>query len=211
MSHTPAPSRTTPTAPGGPSYEGRLAWLRTLGPRGRRAFAGAFGGFGLDSYDFQTLPLGLAAITSYFHLSTGRAGLLSTVTLVVSAVGGALAGLLADRIGRVRTLIITVATYAVFTVLCGFANSYETLLVLRGLQGLGFGGEWATGAILVAEYADPRYRGRVLAFVQSSWAVGWGLAVVVYTVVFDLVDPDLAWRVLFWTGALPALLVLWVR
>jgi MFS family permease len=85
------------------------------------------------------------------------------------------------------------------------------LLVFRGLQGLGFGGEWATGAILVAEYADPRYRGRVLAFVQSSWAVGWGLAVVVYTVVFNLVGPDLAWRVMFWTGAIPALLVLYVR
>lgn len=190
---------------------GRLAWFQTLGPRGRRAFAGAFGGYGLDSYDFQTLPLGLAAITAYFSISSGQAGLLSTTTLVVSAVGGALAGILADRIGRVRTLIITVVTYAVFTVLCGFAQTYEQLLVLRALQGLGFGGEWATGAILVAEYADPKYRGRVLAFIQSSWAVGWGLAVIVYTVVFNLVSEDLAWRVLFWTGALPALLVLWVR
>src|SRR6266545_7061854 len=108
---------------------GPFAWFETLGSRGRRAFAGAFGGFGLDSYDFQTLPLGLAAITAYFSISTGRAGLLSTVTLVVSAIGGALAGLLADRIGRVRTLIVTVVTYAVFTVLCGFAQSYEMLLV----------------------------------------------------------------------------------
>lgn len=186
-------------------------WYQTLGHKGRRAFAGAFGGYGLDSYDFQTLPLSLAAITAFFQLNSGEAGLLATVTLVVSAVGGALAGILADRIGRVRTLIITVVTYAVFTVLCGFAQSYEQLLVLRAFQGLGFGGEWATGAILVAEYADPRYRGRVLAFVQSSWAVGWGLAVIVYTVVFNLVDQDMAWRVMFWTGALPALLVLWVR
>jgi MFS family permease len=108
-------------------------------------------------------------------------------------------------------LQLTVATYTVFTVLCGFAPNFETLLVLRALQGLGFGGEWAAGAILVAEYAKPRYRGRAVAFVQSAWAVGWGLAVIVYTVVFSLVTPDIAWRVLFWTGVIPALLVIWIR
>jgi len=190
---------------------GRHAWFRTLGPRGRRAFVGAFGGYALDSFDYQVLPLALVTITAYFHLTTGQAGLLATTTLVVSAVGGAIAGVLADRIGRVRTLLVTVATYAVFTVACGFATSYEMLLVLRGLQGLGFGGEWAAGAVLVAEYCRPRYRGRTLAFVQSAWAVGWGLAVIVYTVVFQFLDGDVAWRVLFWTGALPAVLVLWIR
>jgi MFS family permease len=187
------------------------AWLRTLGPAGRRAFAGAFGGYGLDAYDFQVLPLALATITAYFHLSSGAAGLLATVTLVVSAVGGVLAGMLADRIGRVRTLMITVGTYAVFTVLCGFAPTYPVLLVLRGLQGLGFGGEWAIGAVLVAEYALPRFRGRTVGFVQASWAVGWGLAVVVYTVVFSLAEPAVAWRILFVTGALPGLLLLFLR
>ena len=85
------------------------------------------------------------------------------------------------------------------------------LLVFRALQGLGFGGEWAAGAILVAEYCRPRHRGRVLAWVQSAWAVGWGLAVLVYTVVFQYIGPELGWRVLFWTGALPAVLVLYVR
>ncbi|WP_189055639.1 MFS transporter [Longimycelium tulufanense] len=188
-----------------------FAWWRTLGRRGRSAFVGAFGGYGLDSYDFQVLPLGLVAIAAYFGLSQGQAGLLTTVTLVVSAVGGALAGVLADRIGRVRTLLLTVITYAVFTVLCGFATNYPMLLVFRAFQGLGFGGEWAAGAILVAEYARPRYRGRAVAFVQSAWAAGWALSVLVYTLVFALVDPDFAWRVLFWTGALPALLVLYVR
>jgi MFS family permease len=189
----------------------RNAWFHTLGPRGKRAFVGAFGGYALDSFDYQVLPLALVAITAYFQLTTGQAGLLATTTLVVSAVGGALAGVLADRIGRVRTLLITVATYAVFTVACGFATSYEMLLVLRALQGLGFGGEWAAGAVLVAEYCRPQYRGRTLAFVQSAWAVGWGLSVIVYTVVFQFLDDAMAWRVLFWTGALPAVLVLWIR
>src|SRR5215469_12049304 len=165
------------------------SWFHTLGPAGRRAFAGAFGGYALDAYDFQVLPLGLVAITAYFHLTTGSAGLLSTVTLVASGIGGAVAGMMADRIGRVRTLMYTIATYALFTVLCGFAPNYPALLVLRGLQGIGFGGEWAVGAVLVAEYALPRYRGRTLGFVQSAWAVGWALAVLVSTLVFSLASP----------------------
>ncbi|MCE7005963.1 MFS transporter [Kibdelosporangium philippinense] len=186
-------------------------WFRSLGKQGKRAFVGAFGGYGLDSYDFQVLPLGMVAITAYFSLTRPEAGLLTTVTLVVSAIGGAVAGILADRIGRVRTLIITVITYAVFTVACGFAPNYETLLVLRAFQGLGFGGEWAAGAILIAEYAKPEYRGRAVAFIQSAWAVGWGLSVIVYTIVFSIADPDIAWRILFWTGALPAVLIWYVR
>ncbi|MET9512233.1 MFS transporter [Streptomyces flavidovirens] len=194
-----------------PDENGAFAWLRALGPRGRRAFGGAFGGYALDSYDFFTLPLSMVAISAYFSLSTGQTGLLTTVTLVVSAIGGAVAGIAADRIGRVKALMITVITYALFTVLCGFAPNYETLLVFRALQGLGFGGEWAVGAILVAEYSSARHRGRTLGAIQSSWAVGWALAVIVYTVVFQFLDPDTAWRVMFWTGALPALLVIWVR
>lgn len=139
--------------------DGASGWLRALDPRGRRAFAGAFGGYALDSYDYFTLPLSMVALAAYFGLDHGRTGLFTTVTLVVSAVGGAVAGVVADRVGRVRALMITVATYAVFTVACGFAPSYETLLVFRALQGLGFGGEWAVGAVLVAEYTSARHRG----------------------------------------------------
>ncbi|WP_217185494.1 MFS transporter [Streptomyces sp. AC495_CC817] len=206
LTSTSEPHRDGPVADDGP-----FGWLRALGPRGRRAFGGAFGGYALDSYDYFTLPLSMVALTAYFGLDNGQTGLFTTVTLVVSAIGGAAAGVLADRIGRVKALMITVITYAVFTVACGFAPNYETLLVFRALQGLGFGGEWAVGAILVAEYASAKHRGRTLGAIQSSWAVGWGLAVIVYTMVFSFLDDDLAWRVMFWTGALPALLVIWVR
>jgi MFS family permease len=191
--------------------DGTFGWLHALGPRGRRAFAGAFGGYALDSYDYFTLPLSMVAIAASFGLSSGQTGLITTVTLVVSAVGGAAAGVLADRFGRVTALLITVAAYAVFTVACGFATSYESLLVFRALQGLGFGGEWAVGAVLVAEYATARHRGRTLGAVQSSWAVGWALAAIVYTLDFQFLDEGTAWRVMFWTGALPALLVLYLR
>ncbi|MER6626652.1 MFS transporter [Streptomyces sp. NPDC000987] len=213
MSTTPPPQAlaTGPRAAEPTPDDGALGWLRALGPRGRRAFAGAFGGYALDSYDYFTLPLSMVALAAYFGLDSGQTGLFTTVTLVVSAVGGALAGVVADRVGRVRALMITVITYAVFTVACGFAPNYETLLVFRALQGLGFGGEWAVGAILVAEYASVRHRGRTLGAIQSSWAVGWALAVIVYTLVFSFAGDDLAWRVMFWTGALPALLVIWMR
>ncbi|MFF6992513.1 MFS transporter [Streptomyces sp. NPDC010273] len=215
MSTTPPPQAlntgTQPATDELTADDGAFAWLRALGPNGRRAFAGAFGGYALDSYDYFTLPLSMVALAAYFGLDSGQTGLFTTVTLVVSAVGGAMAGVFADRVGRVKALMITVITYAVFTVACGFAPNYETLLVFRALQGLGFGGEWAVGAILVAEYASAKHRGRTLGAVQSSWAVGWALAAVVYTLVFSFLGDDLAWRVMFWTGALPALLVLWVR
>ncbi|MGX6745536.1 MFS transporter [Streptomyces xantholiticus] len=206
---TSTPTSPTTTVEG--ETTGPFAWFRSMSPQGRRAFKGAFGGYALDSYDFLVLPMGMVALAAYFSLSTAQTGLLTTVTLLSSALGGVLAGVLIDRVGRVKTLMLTVGTYALFTVLCGFATNYPMLLGFRTLQGVGFGGEWAAGAILVAEYAKTRYRGRVLAWVQSSWAVGWALAVIVGTVVMDNIDPDLAWRVLFWTGAMPALLLVYVR
>jgi MFS family permease len=209
---SPAPTADTRSGAGERGADdGAWGWLRALGPGGRRAFAGAFGGYALDSYDYFMLPLSMVALAAYFGLDSGQTGLFTTVTLVVSAIGGAVAGVVADRIGRVRALMITVVTYAVFTVACGFAPTYDTLLVFRALQGLGFGGEWAVGAILVAEYASAKHRGRTLGAIQSSWAVGWALAAIVYTLVFSVAGDDLAWRVMFWTGALPALLVIWMR
>ncbi|MGW0756567.1 MFS transporter [Streptomyces sp. NPDC002814] len=215
MSTTPPPQALTsdahPATDENTADDGALGWLRALGPRGRRAFAGAFGGYALDSYDYFTLPLSMVALAAYFGLNSGQTGLFTTVTLLASGIGGALAGVMADRFGRVRALMITVITYAVFTVACGFAPNFESLLVFRALQGLGFGGEWAVGAILVAEYASAKHRGRTLGVIQSSWAVGWALAAIMYTLVFSVMDDELAWRVMFWTGALPALLVVWMR
>jgi MFS family permease len=186
-------------------------WYRTLPEQAVRAFWASFMGWALDAFDFQVFSLALTAIAATFALSKGQSGLIATVTLVVSAIGGVVAGTLADRIGRVRTLMVTIAVYAIFTFLSGLAPNYGLLLTFRALQGLGFGGEWAAGAILVAEVANPVQRGRVLGMVQSAWAIGWGLAVVMYTIIFSLVRPELAWRILFMLGILPALLILYVR
>lgn len=99
MSTTPPPQSLT-TAPATTEHaadDGALSWFRALGPRGRRAFAGAFGGYALDSYDYFTLPLSMVALAAYFGLDSGQTGLFTTVTLVASGIGGALAGVLADR------------------------------------------------------------------------------------------------------------------
>ena len=188
-----------------------LEWYHSLTSRAVHAFWASFIGWALDAFDYQVFSFSLTAIAATFALSQAQAGVIATSTLVVSAFGGMLAGLLADQIGRVRTLMVTVAVYSVFTFLSGVSQSYEQLLVFRSIQGLGFGGEWAAGAILVAEIASPAQRGRVLGAIQSAWAIGWGLSAIAYTVVFSLTSPELGWRILFWLGIIPSLLILYVR
>ena len=186
-------------------------WLKALSGNARRSFKAAFLGYTLDAFDLIILTLSLAAIGATFGVGTGETGTLVTVNLAFSALGGIIAGVLADRLGRAKTLMITVGWFSFFTALSGFAQSYEQLLVLRALQGIGFGGEWATGAALVAEVARPEHRGRLLGGIQSAWAIGWGLAVIVWAIVFSLAPEEEAWRYLFFIGILPALLILYVR
>jgi MFS family permease len=161
------------------------SWYSALGVDGRRAFKAAFAGYTLDAFDLIVLTLSLTAIGATFDVGTGATGALSTVTLSASALGGILGGILSDRIGRARTLMLTVAVYSLFTFLSGLATSYEMLMVFRVFQGIGFGGEWAVGAVLVAEMVRPESRGKALGVVQSAWAVGWAIAVLVYLLVFD--------------------------
>ena len=188
-----------------------LDWYWTLSPPGRATFWATFGGWALDAYNQMTVGFVLPAVTAAFALSTTQAGLLGSFGLVMSAVGGALAGALADAFGRVRVLILSIASYALFTLLAGCAQSYEQLLVFLTLQGLGFGGEWAAGAVLVAEYAQATQRGRVVGAVQSAWSIGYAGVLIANTLAFSLAPPELAWRIMFWLGAAPAVVLLWVR
>lgn len=186
-------------------------WFAALGVKGRRAFRAAYAGYMLDAFDLIVLTLSLTAIGATFSVGTGATGALSTVTLSASAIGGVLGGVLADRIGRARTLMLSVAVYSLFTFLSGLATSYEMLLVFRVFQGIGFGAEWGVGAVLVAELVRPESRGRALGVVQSAWAAGWALAVVAYLIAFEVFAEGTAWRVLMCLGILPALLILYVR
>jgi MFS family permease len=187
------------------------SWFAALGVKGRRAFRAAFAGYMLDAFDLIVLTLSLTAIGATFDVGTGATGALSTVTLSASAIGGILGGVLADRIGRARTLMLSVAVYSLFTFLSGLASSYEMLMAFRVFQGIGFGAEWGVGAVLVAELVRGESRGRALGVIQSAWAVGWALAVVAYLISFELFSESTAWRVLMCLGILPALLILYVR
>ena len=140
-------------------------------------------------------------------MSKTEVGLIGTATLVASALGGWAAGILADRYGRVRILQLTILVFAIFTFACGLAQTPGQLLVARTLQGLGFGGEWAVGSVLIAEMIRPAYRGKAVGLVQSSWAVGWGAAVLVSMALFSFLPPEVSWRVMFLLGLLPALLI----
>lgn len=177
----------------------------------RRALVAAALGWGLDSFDFYLYVYALPAILVVFGLTKAQGGLLGTYTLVASAIGGIVMGTLADRIGRRSALMISIAWYAVFTFLSGVAQNYEQLALFRALEGLGFGGEWAVGSVLVAEWADAQRRGRVLGFMQSAWAVGWLAANIAFQVVIVLAGPNPGWRYMFFLGILPGLSLLYIR
>ena len=168
-------------------------------------------GWGLDGFDFYLYVYALPAILTAFSLSKAYGGLLATYTLVASAIGGIAMGTIADRIGRKNALMISIACYAVFTFLCGLAQNYAMLAVFRALEGFGFGGEWAVGAVLMAEWADAPQRGRALGFVQGSWAIGWLAANIAFQIIAATIGLESGWRYLFFLGIVPALFILYIR
>ena len=186
-------------------------WILDLTARERSTLVATFGGWALDGMDVMVYSFVIPTLIAAWHISKGQAGLLGTAALLISAVGGWLAGLLADRFGRVRVLQITILWFAFFTFLSGFTNSFWQLLMTRGLQGLGFGGEWAVGSVLMGEAIRAQHRGKAVGTVQGGWAVGWGIAAICYTVLFSVLPAATAWRAMFWIGILPALLVFYIR
>jgi MFS family permease len=165
----------------------------------------------MDGMDVQMFSFAIPAIIATFAITNADAGLIGTATLLSSAVGGWIAGALSDRIGRVRTLQLTIAWFAVFTFLGGFAQTYAQLFVCRTLMGLGFGGEWAAAAVLMGELIRAEHRGKAVGTLQSAWPLGWAIAALLATWFFSVFPQDLAWRMLFWVGLSPALLVFFVR
>jgi MFS family permease len=187
------------------------AWYAEMKPREKTTFWACVGGWVLDAMDVQIFSFAIPAIIAAFAISNADAGLIGTATLLTSAFGGWLAGALSDRFGRVRTLQITIAWFAVFTFLCGFAQSYAQLFVLRALMGFGFGGEWAAAAVLIGEVIRAEHRGKAVGAMQSGWAIGWAIAALLATWFFTVLPQEVAWRALFWVGLTPAALVFFVR
>ena len=161
----------------------------------------------LDAMDVMLYSLVLAFLIRDFGMNTRTAGLLNSLTLIASAIGGFLFGLLADRIGRTRAMMASILVYSISSAACGFSHTIPQLAVFRFLLGLGMGGEWTTGAALIAETWRAEHRGKALGFMQSAYSIGEAIAALV---VF-LVLPRYGWRAVFFVGVLPALLVFWIR
>ena len=184
-----------------------FSWWREGTPQGRKALIAAGLGWMLDAFDVTLFAMALPAIRAELGLTTAQGGALGSVTLIGAAVGGIGFGLFADRYGRTRALMLSVALYSLFTAACGFATTLTQLVLFRVLLGLGMGGEWASGAALVSETWPAQHRGKALGFMQSGWAIGYAAA----SVVNALVQPAFGWRAVFFVGVLPAFFTLWVR
>lgn len=186
-------------------------WYKELTAGEKRTFWGCFGGWAMDAMDVQLFSFLNPTLIAAWAITATGAGALATAALISSAVGGWVCGILCDRYGRVRIMQVTILWYAFFTFLSGFATSYEQLFALRILQGLGFGGEWAAGAVLMGEIIRPRHRGKAVGCVQSAYAVGWAAASIVSTVLLASLPAEYGWRAVFFVGVLPAALVIYIR
>ena len=188
-----------------------FVWIARLTERERSTLIATFAGWMLDGLDVMAYSFVVPTLLVAWHMTRGQAGMLGTSALLISSGGGWLAGILADRYGRVRVLQLTILWFAVFTFLSGFTHTFTELLIVRGLQGLGFGGEWAVGSVLMGESIRTKYRGKAVGTVQSGWAIGWGISALCYAIFFSLLPSAIAWRAMFWIGILPALLVFYIR
>ena len=173
----------------------------------RRTLIAAALGWMLDAFDAMLYALVLAYVMRDFGMSKATSGLLNTLTLLASGIGGVSFGFLADRIGRKHALMLSMLTYSVCSFASGLSTSVLMLAVFRFVLGLGMGGAWNTGATLVAETWPTELRAKALSIVQSSWAIGYALAALVSGIVLHYAD----WRMVFFVGVLPALVIAWIQ
>ncbi|MBI4909777.1 MAG: MFS transporter [Acidobacteria bacterium] len=164
-------------------------------------------GYLLDAMDVLFYLFALQSIRAEFGLSLSQAGLVTAATMAASSIGGTLCGVLADRIGRRRALILSILMYSFASAGSAFSTGLESLIFWRALVGLGLGGEWSAGAVLVAESWPTEHRAKAISFMQSGWALGY----MVSALLSALVLPRFGWRALFLIGVLPALLTLMIR
>ena len=164
-------------------------------------------GWLLDAFDVLLYTLILKSVSEELGLTPPQAGLMASLTLAASAVGGLIFGVIADKLGRTRALSLSILIYSIFTFACGLAQDLTQLAICRVLLGIGMGGEWASGATLVSETWPEKHRGKALGLMQSCWAIGYGLAAIVVAIVL----PRFGWRAVFFVGIIPALFTFWIR
>ena len=188
-----------------------FAWYRDSDRKTRRVFWTCSAGWALDSADAVMYQYLIPLLVSALGITLIQAGAIASANVFAAAIGGWLGGWLCDRFGRARILQLTILWFSFFSFASGFAENYEQLMVLRILQGIGFGAEWAVGAVLLGEIIKPEHRGKALGTVHSGAAVGSGLAAIIAGPLAAALPPDLGWRVAFWLGILPAGLIFFIR
>jgi len=186
---------------------GPIQLLKQANQGQRRTLLAAALGWMLDAFDAMLYALVLANVMRDLGISKATSGFLYTLTLLASGIGGVLFGFVADRIGRKRALMLSILTYSVCSFASGLARSALSLAVFRFVLGLGMGGEWNTGATLVAETWPTELRAKAISIVQSSWAIGYALAALVAGVVLHYAS----WRYVFFVGILPAGIIFWIQ
>ena len=186
---------------------GPIELIRQATPGQRRTLLAAAMGWALDAFDAMLYSLVLAMLMRDLGMSKTTAGSLGTLTLLASGIGGVLFGFLADRIGRKHALMASILTYSMCSFASGLATSITMLAIARFVLGLGMGGEWNTGATLVAETWPTEFRAKAIAIVQSSWALGFAAA----ALIAGPVSRYYGWRAVFFVGILPALVTLWIQ
>jgi MFS family permease len=179
-------------------------WYKVINKEQRNALIGGMGGWTLDSMDMLLYVMALTAIMKEFQIDTVIGGLLASVTLFSSAVGGIAFGIIADYLGRKKALIGAIVIYTLFTGLSGIAHSVVELAVYRTMLGLGMGGTWAAGALLVSETWPKEHRGKASGLMQGGWALGYMLA----AFFAGLILPPYGWRILFFVGVIPGIAIL---
>ena len=184
-----------------------LEWPERMTVAERRSLVAGGLGWMLDAMDVMLYSLVLAHLMRDLGMEKATAGLLNSLTLVASAVGGLLFGFIADRVGRTRALMASILVYSLASGACGLSRTIVQLAIFRFILGLGMGGEWTTGAALIAETWPPEHRGKALGLMQSTWAIGEMIAAAVVAAVL----PNFGWRAVFLVGVLPALVVFWIR
>jgi MFS family permease len=186
---------------------GPIQLLRQATTEQRRTLLAAALGWMLDAFDAMLYALVLTHVMRDLGMSKATSGLLYTLTLLASGMGGVLFGFLADRVGRKRALMLSILTYSICSFASGLSTTVLMLAVFRFILGLGMGGEWNTGATLVAETWPDEFRAKAISMVQSSWAIGFALAALVSGIVLRYAS----WRYVFFVGILPALITLWIQ
>jgi MFS family permease len=189
----------------------KIGWYAELDKVERRTYWACFGGYTLDSLDSTMYALLAPVLIAVLGITKAEIGVLATAGLIGNAVGGWIAGIVADRFGRVAVLKFTILWVAAFSLLAAATSGYHELLFVRALQGLGYGGEAAVGGVLISEAVRPGLRGRVATSVQSGFAVGYALSTALMPIVFNFFPETIGWRVMFVIGVVPAFLVLMIR